>query len=341
MILLAQRMFRVAAATMIAGPLAISAAAAEVPPVPSTNMTVGATSSSSSFFAFHAAVAKALAAETGGEVRARVMETGASVDNLNLMRQGRIQIGHSTSFALAQSYFGKGPWAEHGVDKDVRAVMSFNLSPQILAVRADSGVETPSDLTGKSFSSGLQGSSSAIEVKTALDTIGVEPNYESASLEDALTRVQDGRMVGLAKSSVAPDTPDASLLRLMASIDTRILSFTNDQLAIIKKEAPLLVTFVVPANTYENQPEPANVIGHTSGFAAHASLDPDVVYYLWEAMNNQREILGEVNPHWKDVNFAKLTLESAPPVPLHLGSYRWLKDHGAEIPEELIPPEAK
>ncbi|MCF8482571.1 MAG: TAXI family TRAP transporter solute-binding subunit [Rhodospirillum sp.] len=335
------RLVRLAATSAFATWVATAPAFAERPEAPSVNITLGATSSSSSFFAFHAAVSKALSVESGEGIRARVMETGASVDNLNLMRQGRIQLGHSTSFALSQSYFGKGPWEEKGADKDVRAVMSFNLSPQILAVRADAGIASPKDLEGKSFSSGIQGSSSAIEVQTALDAIGVTPEYQSSSLEDALTKVQDGRIVGLAKSSPAPETPDASLLRLQASVDTRILSFTDEQLAEIQEKAPLLVTFVVPPNTYENQDKPANVIGHTSGFAAPASTDPDIIYYLWEAMTNQRDILGEVNPHWTEVDFVKLTLEGAPPVPLHLGAYRWLKDHGADIPDKLVPPEAK
>ena len=332
---------RVLTGGVLAAAIFSSSVWAAVPEVPSGNITLGGTSSSSSFYAFHAAVSKVLSEHTEGNVRMQVMETGASVDNLNLMMQGRADIGHITSFALTQSYRGAGPWENHGPDRDIRQVIAFSLSPQAMVVRADSGVESLDDLDGKPFAAGLQGSATAIEVRAAMKAIGVQPEYKSVSLEDALSQVQDGRIIGFAKSSASPSTPDASLMRLMTSVDVNILSFSDQQLETIKQEVPLLLPFTIPANTYQGQSEPIKVIGHTSGYGAPSSLDPDVVYHLWEAMTKRQEALADVNEKWKNADFVKMTLEDAPPVPLHLGTYRWMRDNGVDVPERLIPPEAK
>lgn len=310
------------------------------PEVPSATITAGAVPASSSFFAFHATVAKILDEQTDSKIKMRVMETGASVDNLNLMRQGRLTIGHSTSFALAQSYMGLGPWKERGPDKNIRQVIAFSLSPQAMVVRADSGVDALGDLDGKPFAAGVRGSATALEVRSAMEAIGVTPDYKSVSLEDALAQVQDGRIVGVTKTSPSPSTPDASIMRLMTAIDVNILSFNEKQLEIIERDVPLLIPFSIPANTYDGQPEPVNVIGHASGYAASNSLDPNVVYQIWEAMTSHQDELAKVNEKWTDVDFVEMTLENSPPVPLHLGTYRWMVDHDIDIPERLIPPEA-
>lgn len=323
-------------ALMVSAPVA-----ADAPPIPASQLTLGGTSTASSYYAFHAAVSKALDEQTDGAIRMRVMETGGGVDNVNLLRQDRVDIAHVTSYNVAQSIYGKGPWEERGPDKRIRVVLAFNQSPQMIVVRADSGIEKLEDLDGKPFSAGFLGSSTAAQVKAALDTIGIKPDYKSVSLEDAIAKVQDGRLVGFAKSSAAIDRPDASLMRLMSTIDVNILSFTDEQLDTIRKNMPLLLSFRVPAGTYEDQADDYLVTGHISGYAANKSLDPDVVYQFWDAMIEKQELLESAGEHWPKRDFVDLTVSSESRAPLHLGAYRWLRDHGADIPESMIPPEAK
>lgn len=302
-------------------------------------ISIGAAPASSSFYALHAAVADILASQTDGKITARVMETGGAVDNLNLIRQGRAQIGNATSFASAQSYTGTGPWTD--AQDDLRLVLILNQTPIILGVRPDSGIDTLQGLDGQPFSAGIAGSATELEVRETMTALGINPEMRSASLEDAIGQYQDGRIMGIAKSAPAPDAPDASFMRLQAAVGLRVLALAGDEAAVVAEKVPALSQFTVPANTYEGQDQPVTTIGHLSGYFSTADVDPAVIYHIAKSILDRKDALDQALPAIRNLDVVETTLASGSAAPLHPGVYQLLRDRGYEVPASLVPPEAK
>ena len=92
-------------------------------------------------------------------------------------------------------------------------ILPFSTSPITIVVRADSEIDSIYDLDGKKFNAGFSGTSTSEEVQLIFRTLGIEPEYVEATLEDAMEMVKNREIVGLAKSTSLEDSPDASILK--------------------------------------------------------------------------------------------------------------------------------
>jgi len=284
-------------------------AMAEPPAIPLRQLALGDTSAASNHYAFPAAVSKAINTQTDGPVRLRVLETGSGVDNINWLRQNWVDVARVTSYNVAQSMYGVGPWHNRDADDRIRMVLAFNQSPHTVFVRADSVIEKLEDWGRSGNSCQFSRSSTAAQVKAALDTIDIEPDYKSISLEDSIAQVQVGRFIGFAESSAAIDRPDASFMRLMSRAN--VLSFMDEQLETIHEVMPLLASLTLPAGIYEGQTDDYRVIDHICGYVAHHPLNSDVKYHFFDSMLEQQDSLEVSVDHWPKRAFINLKVAGA------------------------------
>lgn len=298
------------------------------------NLKIGATPASSSAYSYFVSLANSIKEGTKGEINVDVVETSGSIDNVRLMRRGDIDFGLVSTFSQFEAYNSEGVYAKDDPYKEMRMFIPYATTPVSIVVRADSKIETVYDLEGKKFNAGVSGSSTAEEVKLMLSTLGIEPEYVEATLEDAIEMVKNREIVGLAKSASSADTPDASILNLGTLIDLKVLGFSKEDADKIESEAPKLLRFKIPANVYENQPEPLHAFGHVSGVAAPTTLSEEIGYEMFKAIIENKEMQEEAFPSLKNYDYIE-TLIKTSSIPLHPGVIRYLEENGIEVPEKL------
>jgi TRAP transporter TAXI family solute receptor len=299
---------------------------------------IGSSPASSSHYGLAVALGESVKLGTGGKMTADVLQTNGSVANIKLLQRNEIAYGIAAGGIQYQAFHGVGPF-EGAAYKDIRTFFLYNTTPVMIVVREDSGVKTVHDLNGRRFNAGIQGSGTEREVRAVLESVGVKPDYYSASLDDAMNAMKDNRIVGLAKSAAGLTSPDGSILDLSALIKVRVLPIPDAEK--VMQSHPTLMVATVPMGVYEKQGQtaPLKVQAHASGYATSTKVSADVIYQSLKSIIANKEMQEKVFPAVKGVDYADTTIELAN-IPLHAGVIRLFKEMGKTIPTNLIPPEA-
>lgn len=297
-------------------------------------LVIGSTSSSSSVFVYFVSLAKAIN-QYAPQLNATVVETGATVDNLRRIDRGQIDIGLATEETAASKFAGTDPFKGAAFPK-LRTLVVFDDLPNMWVVRADAGVHALSDLSGKSFNAGINGSSTEFTTNLVLNALGIKVNGMKGSTQDAVSAIEDRRIVGYVKAGWR----DASILNVMATTKVNFLSFTPQEEQTIKTVLPPgMIWFTVPKDTYQGMPA-VRTYGFAVGVVATTALSTEEGYAILKAHEEGFKDMAAAYPDIAGKNLWTKTVETSA-VYLHAGTVRFLREKGIAIPAKLIPPEAK
>jgi len=296
-------------------------------------LAMGSTQSSSSHYAYFVAIAKIMNSHVP-DVNINVVETGASVDNINRIRKGQLDLGMTTIHLQYQAYHGMGPWKDNPI-KDQYVLWVYQPAPQNFVVREDSGVKTVYDLAGKAFNPGMRGSATEKTAEAILDALGVAPNFYRGGTDDTVVSIKDNRIVGYVKSGAGVKNLDASTLDIATFTPIRLIGFSDKDIAKVQAKYPYLSPVTVPKGIYKNSPA-YKTFAMLIGVVASKNLPEDLIYKMVKASHEHFADQVAAYPSIKGDNLPELTLETCT-VPLHPGAIRYYKEMGLKVPEHLIP----
>ena len=296
-------------------------------------LAMGSTQSSSSHYAYFVAIAKIMNSHVP-DVNINVVETGASVDNINRIRKGQLDLGLTTIHLQYQAYHGMGPWKDNPI-KDQYVLWVYQPAPQNFVVREDSGVKTVYDLAGKAFNPGMRGSATEKTAEAILDALGVAPNFYRGGTDDTVASIKDNRIVGYVKSGAGVKNLDASTLDIATFTPIRLIGFSDKDIAKVQAKYPYLSPVTVPKGIYKNSPA-YKTFAMLIGVVASKNLPEDLIYKMVKASHEHFADQVAAYPSIKGDNLPELTLETCT-VPLHPGAIRYYKEMGLKVPEHLIP----
>jgi len=298
-------------------------------------VAMGCTQTVSSQYAYCVGQAKAINT-LSADLNVIVVETGATLDNLKRMAKNQIDYGLVTPAMVYLAHQGLEPFKGAPMP-DVRNLWNYIVSANYLSVRADSGVQTPADLTGRKFNPGMRGSATEKEIELALSVLGIKPEFVRGGTADATDAMQDKRIVGYAKSGSGLAL-DASTMDIATYTPIRVLEFTEEQMKRVRAVAPYMAWVKVPAGTIKGMGEfwtPSTVVG----FATLKSMPDDVAYKIVKAVMEGQEYQRAAFKGMTD-DLVGLTMTQSLS-PLHAGAIKYYREKGVKIPDALIPPEAK
>ena len=296
-------------------------------------LAMGTTQSSSSHYAYFVAVAKVINARVP-EVSISCVETGASVDNINRIKKGQLDLGMTTIHLQYQAYHGMGPWKDNAI-RDQYVLWVYQPAPQNFVVREDSGVKTVYDLASKAFNPGFRGSATEKTAEAILDALGIRANYYRGGTDDTVAAIKDRRIVGYVKSGAGVDSLDASTLDIATFTPIRLIGFTDKDISTVLVKYPDLSPISIPKGIYKDSPA-YKTFAMLIGVVVKKDLPEDLVYKMVKAACEGFADQVAAYPSIKGVSLPKLTLETCT-VPLHPGAIKYYKEIGLKIPENLIP----
>lgn len=303
-------------------------------------LNMGATNQTSSHFALAVALGRSVEKGTDAKLKVSVVETGASVDNLRRLKRGDLDLGLSSGDAALKAYTGMEPFTDIGPNQDLRTLWVHLVYPNVIVVRADSGVEKLEDLNGKPFTAGFRGSATEALIKNIMEVLDIHPEYVAGDLAEAVAATKDRRIVGFGKSAGGLTVPDSSVQELSALVDVRVLGFTPEQAKLLAEKVPAFLAVEIPAGVYENQTAPLLTSGASSQYVTTSKLDPAAVYHMYRSVVENQALQVEAFPGVEGNNYLEMTAKYAM-MPLHSGVVRYLQDQGMQVPAALIPPEHK
>lgn len=294
-------------------------------------LLIGSTSASSSHYGYFVAVGQIINAKVDG-VKASVVETGATMDNIRRMERGQIDLGLVTTNVAQHATAGTGEF--EGRSQDLQLLWVYTGAPQNVIVRKDSGVTDLKGLQGVRFNPGIKGSATEATTEAVFTTLGLTADYVRGSTTDIVDMIKDNRVAGYVKSG-SGNKLDGSTMDVATSTPISILSLDKDQADMLRSKMPDISVVDVPEGAAEGVPA-YTTWSFGVGVGAPSSMDADTAYKIVKAVMEDETAQANAMSSLKNEKISNLTLQFGT-ITLHPGAARWFNEQGIELPEKLMP----
>lgn len=296
------------------------------------NLVWAATSASSGYYALNVAMADIINKYVDG-VTVTVMETGGTADDYKYMRDGQASFGQCTDIDTYCLQNDMGTYAGYDYPDARMLCLCFPLL-YYMTVSEKSGISCISDLNDAEFSAGLSGSSTERDIMSALDALGVTPNWYPASTADAVEAMKNRQIDGFCKSGSAV-SGDSSIADVKTSIDIDCISWTEEEQKKVLEAYPYF-SFSTISGDPVGLDHDITSISKYFGFCIGGDISDEVAYEIFKAIDEHQDYLHDTYAGLGDYDIVELTATVGSAL-LHPGVVKYLQEKGYDIADNRIP----
>ncbi|GCA51157.1 NMT1/THI5 like protein [Sinorhizobium sp. KGO-5] len=310
---------RAAIAAIASASLALSAAstgAAEF-----INVLTGGTSGV--YYPLGVALSKIYGDEIEG-VRTQVQATKASVENLNLLQQGRGEIAFSLGDSVKLAWEGNTDAGFKAPLDKLRGIAA--IYPNYIQIMAskESGIKTVADLKGKSLSVGAPKSGTELNARAILGAAGM--SYDDLGKTEYLPFAES---VELMKNRQLDATLQSaglgvsSFKDLATSLDVQMVAVPEE---IATKLGAPYIAATVPAGTYQGQDSDVQTVAVVNFLVTHSEVSDETAYQMTKQLFENIPALTAAHKAAENIRIEDAL--KGMPIPLHPGAERYYKEKG-------------
>jgi uncharacterized protein len=263
-------------------------------------------------------------AEKMDQVRTQVQSTKASVENLNLLQQGRGEIAFALGDSVASAWAGDEEAGFPEKLDQLRGIAAIYPNYIQLVALKDSGATTLADLPGMGVSVGAPASGTELNARAILKAGGM--SYDDLGKTEYLPFAES---VELMKNRQLDATLQSAGLGV-ASI--RDLS-TSVPITVMEIPASIAETLgapyqaaTIPAGTYDGQEADVPTVAVANYLVSHEGVSDDMAYQMTKLLFENLETL--TASHQAAAQIALETALDGMPVPLHPGAEKYYREQG-------------
>jgi len=264
-------------------------------------------------------------------VQATAEVTGASVDNLKLIQQGKVDVALTLADALSEGVAGTGPFAPSGAISNVRTLAVLYTNYTHVVTHAGGSIRKVGDLRGKVVSVGSPGSGTELLADRLLIAAGLDPRKDitrhTLGVAESAGALKDGKVDAFFWSG---GVPTASVEDLAATPGFQIALIPQDDLLAALQSRPdgkLFRLATLPGNSYRGIAADTATIGVSNLLVASATLDEELVVSILKTMFDNKAAL--VAAHPEASHLERLTSADNLPAPLHPGAMKYYRETGS------------
>ena len=254
-----------------------------------------------------------------------VQSTKASVENLNLIQQGKGELAFTLGDSLADAWKGNAEVGFKAKLDKLRTVAAIYPNYIQIAALKDSGIKTLADLKGKRLSVGAPKSGTELNARAILEGAGmsykdlgkVEYLPFNESVELMKNRQLDATLIsaGLGVSAIRD---------LCASVECVIVEIPK---SVVEKIGTPYQSAVIPGGTYPGNDKDVTAAAVQNYLVTNAKLSDDLVYQMTKDLFDALPTLQAAHAAAKAIKIDAAAKN--PPVPLHPGAEKFYKEKGA------------
>ncbi|MEN3008735.1 TAXI family TRAP transporter solute-binding subunit [Pseudothermotoga sp.] len=257
-------------------------------------------------------------------MNAMVQSTGASVANINLLRNKEVDLIFVQNDVAFYAYNGVELFKEPFPQLRGLATL-YPETVQIVAL-ADRGINSVYDLKGKRVAVGAAGSGTEVNARQILAAAGITYNdikVQYLSFAEAANNLKDGNIDA---AFVTAGHPTAAIVDLAAVRKIVLVPVAEAIIQSLQKAYPFYVKIVVPAGTYKGVDTDVVTVAVKAMLAVRAEMSESLVYELLKTMYaNQKRL---IEAHAKGELIIPETGKEGMSIPLHPGAERFFKEMG-------------
>ncbi|OOY32569.1 TAXI family TRAP transporter solute-binding subunit [Thioclava sp. F36-6] len=258
------------------------------------------------------------------DVRVQVQSTKASVENLNLLQQGRGELAFALGDSVKDAWEGNADAGFKAKLGKLRAIAAIYPNYIQLAALKDAGATTITDLKGKSLSVGAAKSGTELNARKIFDAAGM--SYDDLGKVEYLPFSES---VELMKNRQLDATFQSSGLGNAALKDlstTQDVTFVEIPADIAEKLGAPYKAGVIPAGTYPGQDADVPTVAITNILVTREGVSDEEAYQMTKQLFEHLDTLKAAHSAANGIS-----LEAAVqglPIPLHPGAEKYYKEQG-------------
>ncbi|OAU95718.1 TAXI family TRAP transporter solute-binding subunit [Moraxella catarrhalis] len=210
-------------------------------------------------------------------VNSKTQTTGASVENLNLLNQKKLEMAFVMNDALSDAVNGVGSFQQKVDNVQTMATLYPNYVQ--IATSSKKGISTIDDLRGKRVAVGAQGSGVESSARALLNAIGITYNDITPDYL-GFAEAADGLKTGkLDAAFFTSGLPNSSLMELQQGFDLQLVAIPADKATAISNTNNIFVGETIPSGTYGNDMD-ISTVAVLNSLVVRSDLSENDVYNL-------------------------------------------------------------
>jgi TRAP transporter TAXI family solute receptor len=256
--------------------------------------------------------------------RPSVQATKASVENLNLLQQGKGEIAFTLGDSLALGWAGDEEAGFKSKLSKLRGVTAIYPNYIQVVASKESGIKTLADLKGKRLSVGAPKSGTELNARAILQGAGLSYNdlgkVEYLPFNESVELMKNRQLDATLQSA---GLGVASIRDLATSVDIVVVEIPA---SVVEKVGSPYIKATIPANTYSGQAAPVDTAAVVNYLVTHSGVKDDTVYQMTKTIYESLPELTAAHAAARDIKLENAL--SGMPVPLHPGAERYFKEKG-------------
>jgi TRAP transporter TAXI family solute receptor len=262
--------------------------------------------------------------ENIADSRVQVQSTKASVENLNLLQDGKGELALALGDSVKLAWEGDADAGFAAPLDKLRGVAAVYPNFIQIVASKDSGITTLDELKGKSLSVGAPKSGTELNARAILDAAGM--TYDDLGKTEYLpfaesVELMKNRQLDATLQSAGLGV--ASIKDLSTSVDITMVAVPAETVEAIG--APYIAA-TIPAGTYEGQDADVPTAAVVNVLVTHEGVSEETVYQMTKLLFENLGPLEAAHAAAKQISLENAL--NGMPLPLHPGAERYYKEAG-------------
>jgi TRAP transporter TAXI family solute receptor len=256
--------------------------------------------------------------------RTQVQATKASVENLNLLQQGKGELAFALGDSVASGWEGLQEAGFPQPLTDIRAIAAIYPNYVQIVASAESGIKTLEDLKGKSISVGAPASGTELNARAIFAAAGM--SYEDMGKVEYLPYAESAELIKNRQLDATLQSSGlgvAFIQDLAATMDINIVSIPAE---VVEAIGAPYVASTIPAGTYDGQEEDVSTAAIGNILVTHAGVSEETAYQMTKLMFENLDRMIASHAAANDIDPANAL--SGLSIPLHPGAERYYREAG-------------
>ncbi len=256
-------------------------------------------------------------------INATAQSTGASVANINLLMDKKVEVVIVQNDTALYAYVGEKMF-EGQTFEGIRGLATLYSEP-LQIVTTDPNIKTVADLKGKRLAVGAIGSGVEANARQIIAAAGMDfetdIDAKFLSFAEASAGLKDKQVDA---AFLTAGIPTAAIQDLSAQNDVYIVAIEGDIANTLKTDYKFFTDYTIPANTYKGQTEDVQTLTVKSMLCVSTEMSDELAYELTKQIYQNLDRVELAHNVGKFITLD--TALEAMPVPVHPGAQKFFDE---------------
>ena len=288
-------------------------------------LTMGTGGTAGTYYPLGGAISQIVSDNSEGKVNITAQATGASVENINLLNMGDVDLILVQNDLTHYAVHGEEAFKGRKID-NIQVIARLYPETIHIVASTESGIKDITDFKGKNVSVGAPGSGNEANARQIFDIYGltyddIKPHF--ISYAETTDHFKD-RLVDAFIYTTG--VPNPSIQDISTLQDLFFVTIEGERREQLIEKYPFFAKATLPAGSYRGLEEPVETVAVQCILAARADLSEDTVYTITKTMFANLEAISNAHSAGKNIKITE-ALDGIS-TPLHPGAEKFYREFG-------------